>query len=699
MKIIFTIISCFFLIQLTAQDWKTFTKHKKVLDIETEGNTLWIATSGGLLNWNLQTDAYYKLTTEDGLISNQINAIGIDTDGNKWLATSRGVSMMDGTNITNYNSDNGLFTDYVNSVVIDSEGNKWFGTKNENGHSAVSKLDNQGNWSTIPESIDFGITCLTIDDSDNIYMGRYKQIVKYTSNGDWTIFVPFSPESIGHVAEMIIDENQELWAVSGDGLYHFDNNGNQTIFDTTNGLIGYPRSLFIDSNQTKWIGTFEGISKMNSNGSFTNHILNETVFTVFEKNENILLGTDNDVTIYNGNTWDKLTTEVDLAGNAVRGLDIANDGSVWMGTDNGISKFSPNSGWTTFTENDGLVCDPGYSLLATSHDELIISHRANCQGISIVDILTGEASLVQNDTFLLTLSLNEDANGNVWVGNYAPFIFENTYATKISPNGDIKLFDFSTIVPIASNNKTTGISIHPNGDVYFSTRWGIYYIDTNDEIHLSDAGYAAATIFIDSQESIWLAKGDYFGPSHILEKLTSAGDHIIYQNSEINDFLINEIIEDDQQNIWIASENGLFKLSPDEIFTRYSTLDGLADNHVLGIEFDANGNMWICTMNGVSTTASITTAISNVENKTIQLQLFPNPILTTATLDFDLEKNENIKVEISNVAGQLLLTPFDGKKPRGNHQLEFDVSNYSQGIYFCKVRIGGQSQVLKFVKM
>ena len=270
------------------------------MDIEEEGNTLWIATSGGLLNWNLQTEAYYKLTTEDGLISNQINEIAIDADGRKWLATSRGVSMIDGTNITSYNSDDGLFTNDVNSVGIDSEGNKWFGTKTQYGPSAVSKLDNQGNWSTIPESIGFGITCLVIDASDNIYMGRYKQIVKYSSNGDWTFFVPASQESIGHVAEMIIDENQELWAVSGDGLYHYDSDGNPTVYDASNGLIGFPKSLFIDSNQNKWIGMYEGVSKMNSDNSFTNHILNEPVLTVFEKDANILLGTVNDVTSYNG---------------------------------------------------------------------------------------------------------------------------------------------------------------------------------------------------------------------------------------------------------------------------------------------------------------------------------------------------------------------------------------------------------------
>ena len=699
MKNLLTILCCFFLINLTAQDWKTFTNHKEVLDIEKEDNTLWIATSGGLLNWNLQTDAYYKLTTEDGLISNRINAIAIDADGKKWLATSRGVSVIDGVSITNYSSTNGLYTSDVNSVVIDSEGNKWFATKSGNGESAVSKVDSQGNWFTIPESIGLGITHLAIDAADNLYLGRYKQIEKYTSNGDWTVFAPASLESMGHVEEMVIDENQELWAVSGDGLYHYDSNGNQTLFDATFGLVSYPRSLYIDSNQMKWIGTDEGYSKVNADSTFSNFNLGEEVLSIFEQDANILLGTTSDVTSYDGNSYKKLSTEIDLAGNIVRGLDIANDGSVWMGTENGISKFASNSSWTTFNEDDGLACDPGYSLLATSHDEVIISHRTNCNGVSFIDTPTGEASFLQNDTFHFMLSLNEDWNGNVWLGYYAPSIFGSHYTARISPNGDIKFYDFTTILPNVNNNKTTGIANHPNGDIYFSTRFGIFYIDTNDDIQLFQSAVPAATIFIDSQENIWIGEGDYFASFHSLEKFTPAGDHIIYQNSEINDFAIYEIIEDDQQNIWIASANGLFKLSPDEVFTRYSTLDGLADNNVTGIEFDGNGAMWISTMNGVSTTADISTATSNLENKTIQLQLYPNPTLTTATLDFYLEESKKVQVEIYNIAGQLLLTSFDGEKSTGNHQLKFDVSSFSQGIYFCEIKIGGQSQVLKFIKI
>lgn len=486
MKNFLTILCCFFLMNLTAQDWKTFTNHKKVLDIKKEGNTLWIATSGGLIVWNLQSEAYYKLTTEDGLISNKINEIAIDSDGRKWLATNRGVSVVDGANITSYNSDNGLFTNDVNSVVIDSEGNKWFAAYSSSGQSAVSRIDNQGNWWTIPESIGFAPTCLAIDSSDNIYIGKNYQIAKYTSVGNWEEFSSQSgTDNVGYVVDALMDENQNLWAVSSSGLFFFDVDGNKTKFDASDGFENYPNSLYKDGNGILWVGTHDGITKVNPDTTFTNYSLSESITGILSSNENMWLGTRDDVTLFDGtSSIGKLSTEIDLVGNLVRGLDISNDGSVWMGTEKGISKYSSNSSWTNFTKDDGLICDSGYSLLVTSEDEVIISHNSNCNGVSFIEINTEEASSIQNDTFHFTLSLNEDLDGNIWLGYYAPPFFNSRYSAKVSQNGDVKFYDFTTVLPNTSNNKTTGIAIHPNGDVYFSTRWGIYYVDTNDELHL-----------------------------------------------------------------------------------------------------------------------------------------------------------------------------------------------------------------------
>ena len=140
-------------------------------------------------------------------------------------------------------------------------------------------------------------------------------------------------------------------------------------------------------------------------------------------------------------------------------------------------------------------------------------------------------------------------------------------------------------------------------------------------------------------------------------------------------------------------------MSSSQVFTRYSTLDGLADNDVTGIEFDTDGSMWISTRNGVSTTADISTTITNLKNEKEAFNLYPNPTLATVTLEFEMQKSGNVKIEVYNVTGQLLLIPFDGEREIGNCQEVFDMADFSQGIYFCKIEIDGQTKIIKFVKI
>ena len=73
--------------------------------------------------------------------------------------------------------------------------------------------------------------------------------------------------------------------------------------------------------------------------------------------------------------------------------------------------------------------------------------------------------------------MNEDLGGEIWIGYHEPPAFDNRYTAKISPTEEVIFFDFTTVLPNTFNNKNTGITIHPNGDVYCSKRYGIYYID------------------------------------------------------------------------------------------------------------------------------------------------------------------------------------------------------------------------------
>jgi ligand-binding sensor domain-containing protein/two-component sensor histidine kinase len=61
------------------------------------------------------------------------------------------------------------------------------------------------------------------------------------------------------------------------------------------------------------------------------------------------------------------------------------------------------------------------------------------------------------------------------------------------------------------------------------------------------------------------------------------------------------IVEDAYRSLWIGSSNGLNRMNPQsEQIDSYDKTNGLANNQVCGIIPDENGNFWISTYNGVS---------------------------------------------------------------------------------------------------
>ncbi|WP_372938793.1 two-component regulator propeller domain-containing protein, partial [Seonamhaeicola sp.] len=64
---------------------------------------------------------------------------------------------------------------------------------------------------------------------------------------------------------------------------------------------------------------------------------------------------------------------------------------------------------------------------------------------------------------------------------------------------------------------------------------------------------------------------------------------------------INYVTEDHNGNIWVGSDNGVYKLNSDlSLVKSYSSKNGLPNNLVVGIQEDDNYNLWIATKGGLS---------------------------------------------------------------------------------------------------
>jgi sugar lactone lactonase YvrE len=98
-----------------------------------EGKTLKVEPDTSHLNIDfrlapIKRGAWTTFDSLDGLPSDYVNALHIDSDGYLWLGTRSGICRFDGKEFTNYNLKYGLEDFHVEAIYEDSQGNLWFGT-------------------------------------------------------------------------------------------------------------------------------------------------------------------------------------------------------------------------------------------------------------------------------------------------------------------------------------------------------------------------------------------------------------------------------------------------------------------------------------------------------------------------------------------------------------------------------------------
>jgi ligand-binding sensor domain-containing protein len=196
------------------------------------------------LKWDLENETHEKYTTSDGLISNRIRQIVLDGEGDVWITTSRGISVLNTEGeITNYTTEDGLLYNDISSVVIDTEGNKWFGTKVSYETNGLMKLDMEGNW-TIYNPAEYlnntRLEHLAIDADDNIWIATHAGVLRFNNDESWTVIATHSQTEPSIYSGIALDDNGEFWGVNNyGGITHYDFAGNHTFFDETDGIPHY----------------------------------------------------------------------------------------------------------------------------------------------------------------------------------------------------------------------------------------------------------------------------------------------------------------------------------------------------------------------------------------------------------------------------------------------------------------------------
>ena len=78
-------------------------------------------------------------------------------------------------------------------------------------------------------------------------------------------------------------------------------------------------------------------------------------------------------------------------------------------------------------------------------------------------------------------------------------------------------------------------------------------------------------------------------------------------------------------------------------------------------------------------------------------QNYPNPFNPSTTIKFALPVEENVVINVSDITGKQVAELLNQKMQAGYHEIKFDGSNLSSGVYFYKITTSGFTDVKKMI--
>ncbi len=210
----------------TAHTTSNGLQSNQVKSIDVDGNStddIWIGTNMGVshfdgINWSSYSSP--------NLHWSGVSATAFDSNGEKWFASPLGgITHFDGIAFTTYDTSNGLLSQNVTDLIIDSQDNKWIGTG-----AGISVLDASNNSFTHytqmylldpPDTLN-PVVDIEIDSYGRIWVAIY---VGYLAQGgvamwdgnQWIDFDISDGLAGPNIKDIAIDSEDNVWVATSTG--------------------------------------------------------------------------------------------------------------------------------------------------------------------------------------------------------------------------------------------------------------------------------------------------------------------------------------------------------------------------------------------------------------------------------------------------------------------------------------------------
>lgn len=250
---------------------------------------------------------------------------------------------------------------------------------------------------------------------------------------------------------------------------------------------------------------------------------------------------------------------------------------LWIGTEGGISRFDGKK-FITYTIQDGLPANHINTMLSDLKGNMWIGTD---NGLCVYDGKTFKSFKASSNNIL---QIQQNKNGTIYaLDNYNLVSLAGDTLKKIIVTND-------------SSEKISSLNKTPSGELILSVyKKGIYGIRNNKWISLVS--------FKDQQKRYFIRK-IYISSKNDTLLISSRGLFQI-KRGQVQPYLLNGkisfldqsilcIAEDNKQNIWLGTEQGVFKLEGDHAI-HFDEKSGFTDNSINHIYKDVENNLWFAT--------------------------------------------------------------------------------------------------------
>ncbi len=617
----------------------------------------------GLVKGQTNNSQYQFVTIDEGFPKSAITDIIQGHDGLIWIATNgEGLYQYNGTDLKVYKHNpkdsNSINSSIVNTLFLDSDDTIWVGTE-----EGLNKYD-----LTLDAFEEIKISGIQSEDENYSIFS-----IRETSNKSLLIGTPgnglykLAPNTLSIqkinerlslnstniiINSMLPIEDGNMLLGTNSGLFIYNETLNiweKKRFETANGPeeIDYAiESLAIDKENNLLIGTFNrGLVRINTSSEiYTSEVFDFTKKRIFDieitSDHTILCATENDglfVLEANGKVTENYrynkTGPDNILSNSIWSICLDAQDRIWIGYYNrGIgvydALYDKFSDLQSIPNKKNSLQSPSVTGIVQDDDNhLLIAMDGG--GIDKYNLKTKEFFHLSGNTNIKGLdkldvqTIYLDKKRNLWAGTWSSGIYylkkgSNTFINYNTANTKGRL----------TSNRITGFSEDSEGTIWIATYFGglhsfnsktkEFLSHSNDSFKIiyGNEGHIRA-VFVDHNDNIWLGT-----PKGLFKVISS--DKATYQTIAINEPISNNaivedkintrtIFEDSKDNIWFGTYGkGLGKITTQNNHIEwFHTKEGLSIENISSIIEDNNNNIWVSGDTGLSMLDTQTKEFSN----------------------------------------------------------------------------------------